>query len=190
MKNAVHWYVMPCGFCKNEGLGGTYRLHHQGENRRERNNVSRNYQPKHAANAVIYIYDIQNGRQVVASTSRGGGGAVRASRIAASALQTYASILLNRLINPTSVSTSREAATHAATQEIIRILRNEKIHCHDNKSQPLINHLAQYFLHTPYRSVVLTAVVMEDVMLWGCSAVQTVREPTFRRNASPPSTRS
>jgi hypothetical protein len=41
MKNAVFWYVTPCGFLKNRRLGGMYLLHHQGENiRRAKNNVS------------------------------------------------------------------------------------------------------------------------------------------------------
>jgi hypothetical protein len=31
MKNAVFWDVMPCGSCKNQHLGGTYHLHHQGD---------------------------------------------------------------------------------------------------------------------------------------------------------------
>jgi hypothetical protein len=34
----------------NRRLGGTYRFHHQGDkNRRARNHVSSNYEPKHAA---------------------------------------------------------------------------------------------------------------------------------------------
>jgi hypothetical protein len=41
MTNTVFWDVTPCGSCKNRRLGGTYRLHHQGDkNRRGRNNVS------------------------------------------------------------------------------------------------------------------------------------------------------
>jgi hypothetical protein len=41
MRNAVFWDVTPCGSCKNRRLGGTQRLHHQGDkNRRTRNNVS------------------------------------------------------------------------------------------------------------------------------------------------------
>jgi hypothetical protein len=40
MKNAVFWVVTPCGSCKNQSLGGTYRLHHQGgKNQRARNTV-------------------------------------------------------------------------------------------------------------------------------------------------------
>jgi hypothetical protein len=42
VKNAVFWDVTPCGSCKNQCFGGTYRLHHQGDkNRRARNNVLR-----------------------------------------------------------------------------------------------------------------------------------------------------
>jgi hypothetical protein len=50
MKNAVFWDVTPCGSCKNQGCGGTYRLHHQGaKNRLARNKVGSKYQSKHAA---------------------------------------------------------------------------------------------------------------------------------------------
>jgi hypothetical protein len=50
MSNAIFWEVVPCGYCKNQHFGGTYRLHHQGDkNRRTRNNVSSNYQPTDAA---------------------------------------------------------------------------------------------------------------------------------------------
>jgi hypothetical protein len=39
MENAVFWDVTPCGSCKNRRFGGTYSLHHQGDqNRRARNN--------------------------------------------------------------------------------------------------------------------------------------------------------
>jgi hypothetical protein len=41
-KNAVFWDVMSCGSCKNRSFGVTYRLHHQGDNQRARNNVSSN----------------------------------------------------------------------------------------------------------------------------------------------------
>jgi hypothetical protein len=42
MKNAVFWDVMPCRSCVNRRFGGTYRLHLQGGNIRERGtNVSR-----------------------------------------------------------------------------------------------------------------------------------------------------
>jgi hypothetical protein len=30
MKKEVFWDVMPCGFFKNGGFGGTYRYFHQG----------------------------------------------------------------------------------------------------------------------------------------------------------------
>jgi hypothetical protein len=33
MKNAVFWDVTPRGYCMNRWFGGTYRLHHQGDNR-------------------------------------------------------------------------------------------------------------------------------------------------------------
>jgi hypothetical protein len=50
MKNAIFWDVTPCSSRKIRHFGGTYRLHHQGDNnRRARNNVSSNYQPNHAA---------------------------------------------------------------------------------------------------------------------------------------------
>jgi hypothetical protein len=40
-KNTVFSDVTRCGSCKNLRFGGTYRLHHQGDNnRRARNNVS------------------------------------------------------------------------------------------------------------------------------------------------------
>jgi hypothetical protein len=35
MKNAVFWDVKPCGSCNNLSYGGTYHLHHQGENMSE-----------------------------------------------------------------------------------------------------------------------------------------------------------
>jgi hypothetical protein len=34
MRNGVFWNVTPCGSCKNRRFGGTYRLHHQGDNNR------------------------------------------------------------------------------------------------------------------------------------------------------------
>jgi hypothetical protein len=46
------------GSCKNRRLGGTYRLHHQGDkNGRGRNNVSRNWQPTSPtkANYVVVV---------------------------------------------------------------------------------------------------------------------------------------
>jgi hypothetical protein len=44
IKNAVLCDVTPCGSCKNERFGGTYRLHYQSDkNRRAGNNVSSNY---------------------------------------------------------------------------------------------------------------------------------------------------
>jgi hypothetical protein len=36
MKNAVFWDVAPCRSCPNRRFGGTYRLHLQGRNIRER----------------------------------------------------------------------------------------------------------------------------------------------------------
>jgi hypothetical protein len=47
MKNAVFWVATPCGSCKNRRFRGT--LHQNGKNRRARNKVISNYQPKHAA---------------------------------------------------------------------------------------------------------------------------------------------
>jgi hypothetical protein len=48
MKNAVFWNVTQCGFCKNRRYGGTHRFHHLSDkNRRARNKVTRNKQPKH-----------------------------------------------------------------------------------------------------------------------------------------------
>jgi hypothetical protein len=32
MKNAVFWDLKPCDSCKKRRFGGTYGLHHQGEN--------------------------------------------------------------------------------------------------------------------------------------------------------------
>jgi hypothetical protein len=50
MKYTVFWDVMQCGSCKNRSFGGLYRLDHQGDkNRRASNNISSNWQPKHAA---------------------------------------------------------------------------------------------------------------------------------------------
>jgi hypothetical protein len=43
MKNAVLWDVTPCDSRKNQRIGGTYRLHHQGDmNRRASNNINSN----------------------------------------------------------------------------------------------------------------------------------------------------
>jgi hypothetical protein len=50
MKNDVLWDVTLCASSKNRCFVGTFRLHHQGHKiRRARNNVSSNYQQKHAA---------------------------------------------------------------------------------------------------------------------------------------------
>jgi hypothetical protein len=40
MKNAVFWYVSPCGCSKNRRFGGTMRLHHQGDKNRWTKNVA------------------------------------------------------------------------------------------------------------------------------------------------------
>jgi hypothetical protein len=41
MKNAVFWDVVPCGCCKNQRFGGTYCLHHEGEeNQQDGNNIN------------------------------------------------------------------------------------------------------------------------------------------------------
>jgi hypothetical protein len=48
MNDAVSWDVTLCGSCKNECLGGTDYLHHQGgKNQRTRKDVSSNWQLKH-----------------------------------------------------------------------------------------------------------------------------------------------
>jgi hypothetical protein len=39
MKDAIFWDVSPCGSCKNQRFGGTYRLHLQGENNRRTKNM-------------------------------------------------------------------------------------------------------------------------------------------------------
>jgi hypothetical protein len=53
-KNAVSWEFTPWDSRMNQRLGGTYRLHQQGEkNRRAGNNVSSTKQPKHAANKYV-----------------------------------------------------------------------------------------------------------------------------------------
>jgi hypothetical protein len=31
LNNGVFWVVTPCGSCKNQGFGGTWRLLHQGD---------------------------------------------------------------------------------------------------------------------------------------------------------------
>jgi hypothetical protein len=59
MKNGVCLVVTPCGSCKNRRFGGTYRLHYQGDrNRRARNKISSNQQPKHAAKKYYYCSGI------------------------------------------------------------------------------------------------------------------------------------
>jgi hypothetical protein len=66
MKNAVFWNVTPCGSCKNRRFGGMYRLHHQGDkNWRARNNVSSNYQPKHAAKKCYKMEAIRSSKTSV-----------------------------------------------------------------------------------------------------------------------------
>jgi succinylglutamate desuccinylase len=59
MKNASLWDATLCGSCMNRCFGGTYQLHHQSDkNRRARNNVSGNYQLKHAAKISDYGGDM------------------------------------------------------------------------------------------------------------------------------------
>jgi hypothetical protein len=41
-KNAVFWFATACVCCKSRHFGGTYRLHHRGDNRRARNNDNNN----------------------------------------------------------------------------------------------------------------------------------------------------
>jgi hypothetical protein len=53
IKNAVYSDVTPCGSCKSQRFGGKYRLHLQDDKiRRAKNNVSCNWQPKHAAKKI------------------------------------------------------------------------------------------------------------------------------------------
>jgi hypothetical protein len=55
MKNAVFWDVTPCSACKNRHLGGTYRLHHEGDkSRRPRNIVSSSWQSKYAVKNTVF----------------------------------------------------------------------------------------------------------------------------------------
>jgi hypothetical protein len=71
MENAIFWDVRACGSCKNRRFGGTYRLHHQGDNNwQDRNNVSGKQQPKYAANkyyvsilCIMYILHLQSLQQ-------------------------------------------------------------------------------------------------------------------------------
>jgi hypothetical protein len=56
MQNAVFRDITPCGSCKNRSFGGTHLVHHQGnKDRKARNNVSSNQQPKHAAKKYYVI---------------------------------------------------------------------------------------------------------------------------------------
>jgi hypothetical protein len=61
MKNSVFWDVTPCGSCKNRRFRGKYLFHHQGDkNRRTRNNVISNYQPKYYARSVLRLFVTTN----------------------------------------------------------------------------------------------------------------------------------
>jgi hypothetical protein len=61
MKSVFFRDVMPFGTCKNQRFGRSYRLHHQGDkNRRARNNVSSNSQPKQAAKKYCVILFLRN----------------------------------------------------------------------------------------------------------------------------------
>jgi hypothetical protein len=54
LKNAVYWYVTPCGLRKNRHIGGTYRLHHEADkNRQARNNVNGKKKPKQDEKKLI-----------------------------------------------------------------------------------------------------------------------------------------
>jgi hypothetical protein len=60
LKNAVFWYIIQCGSHENQRFGRTYRHHHQGDkNLWARNNVSSNYQPKHAASQKTTFFRFQ-----------------------------------------------------------------------------------------------------------------------------------
>jgi hypothetical protein len=49
VKNAIFWVVTPCGSCKNRHFRGICHLHYQSnKNRKARNSVNSNKQPKHA----------------------------------------------------------------------------------------------------------------------------------------------
>jgi hypothetical protein len=62
MKNAVFWDVTPCGSCKNKRIGGTFRLHHQGDkNWRARNNVNSNQRTKLAVEKYCVTYTHPDG---------------------------------------------------------------------------------------------------------------------------------
>jgi hypothetical protein len=59
MKNPVLWDVTQRGSSKNRRLGGTYHLHHQGNNsRRARNNLNSNLQPKQFFAVRLHKHDI------------------------------------------------------------------------------------------------------------------------------------
>jgi hypothetical protein len=62
MENVAFWDVTLSGSCKNRCFGGIYRLNHQADkNLRARNNVSSNYQPKHATNKYhVFIVFIRS----------------------------------------------------------------------------------------------------------------------------------
>jgi hypothetical protein len=56
MKNAVFWDDTPYDSSKNQGFSGTYRLRHWGDkNRRARNNVYSNWQPKNTCRFVLFL---------------------------------------------------------------------------------------------------------------------------------------
>jgi hypothetical protein len=55
MKNGVLCDVTPCDSCKNRRFWGIYCLHHQSDKNRWNRNVSRNYQPKHAAKYYTFF---------------------------------------------------------------------------------------------------------------------------------------
>jgi hypothetical protein len=43
MKNAVFWDVTPCDSYKNQRFGGTYRLHHHGEENQLARHIQEDY---------------------------------------------------------------------------------------------------------------------------------------------------
>jgi hypothetical protein len=105
MRNAIFWNVTLCGSCKDGPFGGTWRLHHQGnKNRRVRNYVSSNYQPKRAAIFLHSVLRLLVTANVVPSSPIFVTLMMEAIRFSASSVVTR------------ELSTAREATTCAATR--------------------------------------------------------------------------
>jgi hypothetical protein len=71
MENGVFWDVTPCGSCKIRRFGGTFRLHHQGDNSVLRLLVTANVVPSSQILVIIMMEAIHSSETSVLTRPHG-----------------------------------------------------------------------------------------------------------------------